>query len=206
MSAEFQNTATTEAEPTSTLAVVPVWLIVLALTLVYWGAVHFDKHGGWFNRKVYGPYVSIPDAERFYPPPGGANYFNLGKAVYNKPSCVLCHQPNGQGTPGQFPPLAGSDWVLEPEPGRIIRAVLHGMQGGPIKINDQSFNFGASMVAWKDTFSDEEIAAVLTYVRQDWGNKAPDVTAERVKAVREKTKDRATPYTPDELMKVAPVE
>src|SRR6185369_2600937 len=113
---------------------------------------------------------------------------------------------NGQGTPGQFPPLAGSDWVLEPEPGRIIRAVLHGMQGSPIKINGQDFSFGTSMVPWKDIFSDEEIAAVLTYIRQDWGNKASEVTTERVKQVREQTKDRATPYTPDELMKMNPAD
>lgn len=206
MSAQFQSPATTESEPTSTLAAVPVWLIVMALVLVYWGAVYFDKHGGWFNAKVYGPYRSLQEVQDMQPISGGANLFGRGKAVYHKPSCVLCHQPNGQGTPGQFPPLVGTDWVLEPEPGRIIRAVLHGMQGGPIKINGQPFSFGASMVAWKDTFNDEEIAAVLTYVRQEWGNKAPDVTPERVKEVRGKTKDRSTPYSPDELMKVSPAE
>jgi mono/diheme cytochrome c family protein len=205
MSAEFQNPTTTKSEPTSTLAVVPVWLLVLMLAVVYWATVHFDRHGGWFNAKVYGPYHSIDHVLGFQPA-SGPNSFNLGKAVYHKPSCVLCHQPNGQGTSGQFPPLAGSDWVLEPEPGRIIRAVLHGMQGSPIKINDQSFNFSASMVAWKDTFSDEEIAAVVTYIRQEWGNKASEVKPERVKQVRESTKDRSIPYTPDELMKISPAE
>ena len=205
MSAEFDNPAATQTEPTSTLAAVPVWLIVLMLVLGYWGTVHFDRQGGWFSAKVYSPYRSIDHLQGFQPR-GAPNRFNVGRAVYHKPSCVLCHQANGQGTPGQFPPLAGSDWVLEPEPGRIIRAVLHGMQGSPIKINDQSFSFGASMVAWKDTFNDEEIAAVLTYVRQEWGNKASEVTLERVKGVREKTKDRATPYAPDELMKIAPAE
>jgi mono/diheme cytochrome c family protein len=206
MNAEFQDPTTTESEPTSTLAVAPVWLIVSVLVLAFWGAVYFDKHGGWFNAKVYSPYRSIQDLQVMLPGPGTADPFGRGKAVYHKPSCVLCHQANGQGTSGQFPPLAGSDWVLEPEPGRIIRAVLHGMQGGPIQINGQSFNFSASMVPWKDTFTDEEIADVLTYVRQEWGNKAPEVKRERVKEVREKTKDRTTPFTPDELMKISPAE
>jgi mono/diheme cytochrome c family protein len=62
------------------------------------------------------------------------------------------------------------------------------------------------MVPWRDTFSDDEIAAVLTYVRREWGNKAADVKPERVKEVREKTKDRVLPWTPDELMKVSPAE
>lgn len=94
---------------------------------------------------------------------------------------------------------------MEPEPGRIIRIVLDGLNG-PIQVNGETFN--NAMVPWGSALTDEEIAAVLTYVRQnpEWGNKAPAVTAERVKAVRDKTKTRNQPYTADELQKVSPAE
>ena len=91
------------------------------------------------------------------------------------------------------------------EPGRIIRAVLYGISG-PFPFKGQNFN--GSMVPWKDSLTDEEIAAVLTYVRQnaEWGNKAPEVKPDRVKAVREKTKGRNQPYSQEELLKVSPAD
>ena len=94
---------------------------------------------------------------------------------------------------------------MEPEPGRIIRAVLHGLTG-PWQAKGQAFN--GTMVPWRDTLTDEEIAAVLTYVRQnpEWGNKAPEVRPERVKDAREKTKGRNQPYTQEELLKISPAD
>jgi mono/diheme cytochrome c family protein len=64
------------------------------------------------------------------------------------------------------------------------------------------------MVAWGPILSDEDIAAVITFVRgnKEWGNNAPAVTPERVKAVREKIKNRPTPFTPDELLKISPAD
>jgi mono/diheme cytochrome c family protein len=83
--------------------------------------------------------------------------------------------------------------------------VLNGISG-PFPFKGQSFN--GAMVPWKDALTDEEIAAVLTYVRQnpEWGNKAPEVKPQRVKAVREKTKSRNRPYSQEELLKVAPAD
>jgi mono/diheme cytochrome c family protein len=117
---------------------------------------------------------------------------------------VACHQANGLGTPGQFPPLAESDWVNEAEPGRMIRIVLNGLQG-PITVKGQNYN--NVMVSW-NMLSDDDIAAVITFVRQnrEWGNKASAVTPEQVKAVRAKVKGRTTAYTPDELLKISPAE
>jgi mono/diheme cytochrome c family protein len=195
-----------DVTPSVSMKTLPVWLIVALLGLLYWSALSFDEHGGWFDAQVYTPYNHPPD--NWQPPIGPADPAILGRAVYNRPTCVACHQPNGQGMPGQFPSLHGSDWVLEPEPGRIIRAVLHGLQAGPIPINGQTITYGSAMVPWKDVLSDEEIAAVLTYVRQnkDWGNNAPTVTPEQVKAVRAKTADRTTSYTADELLKISPAD
>jgi mono/diheme cytochrome c family protein len=108
------------------------------------------------------------------------------------------------GAPGQFPPLAGSEWVNESEPGRVIRAVLNGLQG-PISVHGQNFN--NVMVPW-NSLSDEDIAAVITFVRQnkEWGNTASAVTPAQVQAVRLKIKPHPTAFTADELLKVSPGE
>jgi mono/diheme cytochrome c family protein len=193
------------AEPKAGQVAVPVWLIILFFLLLYWGMVYFDRSSGWFNEHVYAPYGSIQQVEAFQPVSGAMGLTQLGLQVYNKPTCVACHQANGKGLPGQFPPLVQSDWVQEPEPGRVIRIVLDGLSG-PMQVNGQSFN--GAMVPWKDALTDEEIAAVLTYVRQnpEWGNKAAAVTPERVKAVRDKVKDRRQPWSEEELKKIAPTD
>jgi mono/diheme cytochrome c family protein len=193
------------AEPKAGQVAVPIWLIVLLFVILYAGMVYFDRNSGWFSEQVYAPYRSFQELEAFQPVSGAPNLVQLGLQVYNKPSCVACHQANGKGLPGQFPPLIRTDWVLEPEPGRLIRAVLDGLSG-PIQVEGQSYN--GAMVPWRSALTDEEIAAVLTYVRQnpDWGNKAPGVKPERVKEVREKTKSRNQPYSPEELLKVSPAD
>ena len=196
---------TAEAEPQAGRTAVPVWLIILLFVIIYWGMVYFDQHGGWFSETVYAPYRSYQEVETWQPVTGPAGLAQEGKLVYNKPTCVACHQADGKGTAGQFPSLVQSEWLQEPEPGRIIRAVLNGISG-TFPFKGQTFN--GAMVPWKDALTDEEIAAVLTYVRQnpEWGNKAPEVKPERVKAVREKTKSRNQPYSQEELLKVSPAD
>jgi len=166
MSAEYQNT-TTESEPASTLTAVPVWLIVVTLLLVYWGAVFFDQHGGWFSRRVYGPYVSIPDAERFYPLPASGPDLKRGRALFES-NCALCHNTDGMGKPGQAPVLAGSEWVTTEGVNRIIRIPLVGLNG-PLKVKDQDWNL--SMAGMGAAYSDEDLAAVLSYIRASWATR-----------------------------------
>jgi mono/diheme cytochrome c family protein len=99
-------------------------------------------------------------------------------------TCSACHQANGQGVPGAFPPLAGSEWVNGK--GDIpIAIVLHGLQG-PITVKGQKYN--GVMAPWGTTFNDDQIAAVVTYIRSQWGNKAPAVTKADVARVRAATK------------------
>lgn len=190
-------------------AVVPVWLFVVMFVLLYWGAVYFDGAGAWFDARVYAPYHDLEEVQALQPISGAGGVIALGKAVYNRPTCAACHQATGLGSPGQFPPLAGSELVNEPDPGRVIRIVLNGL-GGPITVKGQSYN--NNMVPWggppPSGLTDEEIAAVLTYVRQnkEWGNNAPAVTPAQVKAVRDKIKSRMTPFTVEEIMKISPSE
>jgi mono/diheme cytochrome c family protein len=131
----------------------------------------------------------------------------LGFAVYNRPTCVACHMANGQGQAGVFPPLAGSDWVNEKDPGRMIRIVLRGLQGTGLKVNGKPFDTGSQMIPW-DSLSDEDLAAVITFVRgnHDWGNNAPPVTPEQVKAIREKVANHRQQFTPEEISTINPAE
>lgn len=184
-------------------ATVPIWLIVVMFLLLYWGALYFDQNGAWFSPKVYAPLNSVQQVVDLNNTLGGPNPAEAGRAVYAK-TCVACHQANGQGAPGQFPPLTGSEWVNEPGPGRIIRLVLQGLQG-PITVKGQTYN--NVMVPW-NALSNEDIADVLTYVRQnkEWGNDAPAVTPEQVQAVREKVKNHPGSFTAAELLQIPPNE
>src|SRR5438552_1800910 len=125
---------------------VPIWLVVVCMLLLYWGAVYFDEHGGWFDPQVYTPYASAEQLAVFQVG-GGPNPFEDGRKVYAR-TCVACHQPNALGTPGTFPPLAGSEWVNEKEPGRVIRIVLRGFQGPGLVVKGKPFETGSQMTAF----------------------------------------------------------
>ena len=101
----------------------------------------------------------------------------MGGNVFSQ-VCQACHQANGQGIPAAFPPLAGSDY-LNADVNRAIRIVLHGKQG-PVTVNGNTFNG----VMPSQNLSNEEIANVLTYVYNNWGNNGTVVTPEQVAAQR----------------------
>lgn len=95
--------------------------------------------------------------------------------------CGACHQGNGMGAPGRFPPLAGTDWVTG-EPQRLIRLVLEGLEG-PIEVNGETYNGYMPPHAF---LSDSELADVISYIRSSFGNEASPVTTDEVKAMRVK--------------------
>jgi mono/diheme cytochrome c family protein len=184
----------------------PIWLIIVFFLLLYWGAVYFDEHGGWFDKQIYTPYVSAEQLKTYQV--GEVDIMEQGRQIYNRPTCSSCHGANGQGQPGTFPSLVGSDFVNEEQPGRIIRIVLQGFGGPGLKVNGQPFNTGSQMMAWKG-LTDEEIAAVITYVRgnTDWKNHAGPVTPEQVAAVRKKIANKGDQiYTPTEIETVNPAD
>ncbi|MDX1953501.1 MAG: cytochrome c [Verrucomicrobiota bacterium] len=182
------------AEPTVSDQEIPIWFFVLLAILLFWGLVYLDQAAGGFNSKVYPPYKSIAAVRDANPKSGDEVRLARGEQHY-KTGCVLCHQPNGLGTPGQFPPLAGSEWVTG-SPGRLIRIPLHGL-AGPIKVKGEDWN--AAMPAMGAAFTDEQLADLLTYIRQTWGNKAPAISTEQVKAVRSDTGSRTEPWSAAEL-------
>jgi mono/diheme cytochrome c family protein len=130
--------------------------------------------------------------------------FFKGEEIYGRDGfCSTCHQPDGAGLfASGFPPLAGSKWVLESED-RLIKLVLNGIMG-PIEVLGKQYPGQVPMTPYRGMLNDEEIASVLTYVRNSFGNKAAPVSPAKVKEVREATKDKQGFYSPEELLKLHP--
>jgi nitrite reductase (NO-forming) len=118
-----------------------------------------------------------------------------GKAVYSR-TCIACHQPTGMGLPPVFPPLAGSEWIAK-SASIAVRNIINGMQG-PITVKGVTYN---SMMPPVAGLSDKDIADVVTYVNNSFGNSGAAVTEAEVKAIKEKYKDRKTPWTAAEYEK-----
>jgi nitrite reductase (NO-forming)/hydroxylamine reductase len=103
---------------------------------------------------------------------------DAGRKVFEA-ACVACHQANGQGLPGAFPPLAASDF-LKADKNRAIHIVVNGRQG-PVVVNGVKFD---SVMPPMAQLTDAEIANALTYVMNSWGNSFGSVTTAEVTAVR----------------------
>ena len=186
-------------EPGESAEAGPWWFWAFAVLALVFGAFYFGRYSGAFrgaeavHTGVDGPAVPAGGAAA---PAAGAPAAGAvnGASVYAS-RCAACHQANGAGLPGAFPPLAGSEYVLG-EPERVVRVVLHGLIGS-VTVKGQAFN--GAMPAWADQLSDAEIAAVLTYERSSFGNSAPAITADLVADLRAATASRTTPWTAAEL-------
>ncbi len=111
-----------------------------------------------------------------------AESLKAGKKVYDA-YCLPCHMANGLGAPGMNPPLTGTDYVLGDKE-RLIKVVLLGLNE-PIEINGEIYQNAMASHAF---LSDQQVADVLTFVRQSFGNSASEITASEVQTVRSKTK------------------
>lgn len=150
--------------------------------------------GALANLKKFAQSGAQPDkliVRKFKPDP---KVHERGQAVFNL-TCVACHGVDGKGVPGTFPPLDGAAWAVG-DPKRMSKIVLHGLMG-PLEVKGQKYN--NVMAPLGAALNDQQIADVLTYVRQNWSNDASPVTAQEVAGVRAQTADRKTMYQPAEL-------
>ena len=128
-----------------------------------------------------------------------------GQKIYHREGhCVTCHQPHGQGLDPAFPSIAKSPWVNTDE-NRLIKLSLFGLMG-PVEINGKKYDGTVPMTPFGGMLNDEELASVLTFVRNSFGNQADPVTADKVKAVRTTSGARATLYTVEDLLKEHPLK
>ena len=116
--------------------------------------------------------VAAPDADSV----------KRGQAVYSR-TCIACHQPTGMGLPPVFPPLAGSEWVAK-DASIAVRNIIHGMQG-PVTVKGMTYN---SMMPPVAGLSDKDIADVVNYVNNTWGNAGPSVTEAEVEGDQEEVR------------------
>jgi len=177
----------------------PLVVLFVMSGFILFAATYLNRYSGHFDPMIFN--------ENLLPSKGAAVEIKvdpvaLGKKLFStSPYCITCHQANGQGIPGVYPPLAGSEWVNGPED-RIIRILLDGLKG-TVKVEGKEFNSAAmpSFGSAGFNFSDEKIAAVLTYVRQEWNNKSPAVDPAKVAQIRQQIGDHKE-WSQDELLQV----
>lgn len=197
-----------KVEPQEGMEPMPLWLIGVICAVLLWGGYYLGNyHGGWsgtgFDERAGLAAAGAAGAGAAQTAAADENsleaMMKLGKRVYTT-NCASCHTPSGLGVSGQYPPLAGSEWVLE-RPHHVVALVLHGLQG-PVTVKGNTYN--NVMTAWGKQLNDRQIAAVTTYIRNEWGNQAAPITPEQVAAVRAETAARTQPYTEPELQKLSP--
>jgi mono/diheme cytochrome c family protein/glucose/arabinose dehydrogenase len=132
--------------------------------------------------------------------------FKLGKTIYAKEGyCQTCHQADGNGlTASQFPPLKETKWVIGSEE-RLIKIVLKGVMG-PMEVNGRNYPGQVPMTPFGGLLTDREVAGVLTYVRNSFGNKATPIKPEKVKQVRATIVNKKDFYSPTKLLEEHPWE
>jgi len=113
---------------------------------------------------------------------------DVGKAAYLA-NCAACHQPEGQGLTGAFPPLAGADWLAEQPVSRAIEVILKGLSG-PLTVNGKDYN---GVMPAMSHLSDADVASILEYVYASWGNSSQAVSAADVAAIRAGTPSAQDP-------------
>jgi len=191
MSDEFKNTAREREnpDPTEKNRPVPKGLLLVVALMVSWGVYYILSTQG-NDAPELGDNRTLATLEGKVAGAGGAAD---GAQIYAA-NCVACHQATGAGLPGVFPPLAGAEWVLAAD--KVpVNILLHGISG---KLTVKDVAYTSQMPAFKDKLSDDEIAAVLSHVRSNFGNSAGKITADVVKAEREAGKDRKDPWNGDE--------
>src|SRR6266581_3896460 len=185
------------AEPLS------IWLIAIYGLAVFFGGAYLGRYSGNFMSGGLDPMGAPPPAKKAAGTGGGEQAAELsprdrGKKIFAA-NCQTCHQANGLGVPGQYPPLAGSEFTTggSRRPGMIV---LKGLQG-PVTVKGQKFG-AAVMQPWDKTLTDQRIADVLTYERSEWGNSASAVTAEQIAALRKELANHPSSFTEPDLLGV----
>ena len=180
-----------EEDPSERDRPIPVMVAIITLAVVIFGVVYILLSEP-FGQPELGDRRTVADLRA--PAAGAASVAADGKQVFTV-NCVACHQATGKGLPGVFPPLDGSEWVVGDE--RIVANILlHGVNG---EITVMGNTYKGAMPAFQQ-LSDAELAAVASYVRTEWSNKAAPIKAE-VFATERKASTRTAPFNGEAELK-----
>ena len=191
-------------EPRAGLEPLSIWLIAVYGLAIFFGGAYLGRFSGNFSGDSLDPSL-VPSHKKSGPAgPGGEQTAELsqadrGKKIFSA-NCAVCHQPNGLGAASQgYPPLAGSE-IVNGGSKRVGMIVLKGLQG-PITVKGQQFGT-AVMQPWDKTLTDAKIADVITYIRQEWGNKGGAVSAAQIAALRKELANHPDSFTEATLHEV----
>ncbi len=188
-------------EPSEGFKATPLFLLGFVSTMIFVTSIYVVHYRAGFSPMVYDerydPKAAAAGASKELTP---EQVVAAGKKSFVQ-VCAACHQNTGVGVAGVYPPLAGSEWVNGSEE-RVIRILLHGL-GGPVEVAGKTFN-GAMPAFGKVTgggynWNEEKISQVLTYIRQEWGNKAAPITKDKIAEILNAEKARAKAWTAGEL-------
>lgn len=179
------------AEPDEVRRPMPLLVAAVAVSMVLFGAGYIllsDPFGtpGLGDRRTV--------AELSGPAPSASGAGPDGKQLYAA-NCLACHQATGKGLPGVFPPLDGSEWVAG-DKRTVVNILLHGITG---EIAVSGSTYKGAMPAFNQ-LSDQELAALATYVRSGWSNKADPIKPELFEQER-KANPRTTPFAGGDELK-----
>jgi mono/diheme cytochrome c family protein len=172
-------------EPRAGLEPLSIWLIAVYGLAIFFGGAYLGRFSGNFSGDSLDP-GTVPTKKNSVQGPGAGPAVELsqadrGKKIFSA-NCAVCHQPNGLGAASQgYPPLAGSE-IVNGGSKRVGMIVLKGLQG-PITVKGVQYGT-AVMQPWDKTLTDAKIADVITYIRQEWGNKGGPVSAAQIAALR----------------------
>ncbi|MDI6401376.1 cytochrome c [Balneolaceae bacterium ANBcel3] len=169
----------------------PWWMYAIIIGTLAFGFFYMGRYLGEISHH---PHVLFTDRGPAVAEEAVFDPMETGRRVYTR-VCQACHQQNGAGVAGAFPPLAGSEWVSG-DPQIPVLLVLHGLEGEIVR-NGTTYN--APMPGFGRLLSDEEIAGVVTYIRNSFGNEASEVTPEDVEEIRADASERQRAWTENEV-------
>jgi mono/diheme cytochrome c family protein len=188
-------------EPRVGLEPLSIWLIAVYGLAIFCAGAYLGRYSGSFSGDSLDPMTGPPPTKKGVTQQGPGQQEELsprdrGKKIFAA-NCQTCHQANGQGIPGQYPPLAGSEFTNGGSR-RMGMIVLKGLQG-PVKVKGQQYGT-AVMQPWDKTLTDQKIADVMTYERSEWGNQASAVTAEQIAALRKELASHPESFSEHDIL------
>ncbi len=178
-------------DPEERIRPMPLLPALIAIGMVAFGIIYIMASGP-YSRPWMGDERTLADLQA--KPAGGDGGAAVDGAALFAANCAACHQATGQGLPGVFPPLDGSEWV-HGSPKVLANILLHGIDG---EITVKGTKYKGLMPAFAQ-LSDAEIAGVATHIRNTWSNKGEPVTADVV--AQERKSGRTTPFEDEAALK-----
>ncbi len=181
-----------QVEPDEGFEPTPAWVWVISVLFLFAMGFYLGRYSGSWSTVAHE--VESPLASTAAPVKRTVD----GSLVYTG-VCQTCHQSDGSGVSGQYPPLTASEWVLA-DAETPVRIVLYGLEG-PITVKGSVYN--NKMPQFYDKLADDEIAAVVNHIRSSWGNSADPVDESLVASIRAEHGSRL-PWSATELQRLRP--